>query len=152
MTLKKKCLFLSTHSPFHDKIKAASAGLTKVNFKVLSELFRTEALCSLPETTTRVHKGLRFFWLLFGYMGGDSPFFRRRLKETLLKFKPDIVYVDHAQLGPCAKLIKKLNSCTQVVVQFHNIETEYFEQSAGVSGPLKTLLKRAAAQSDRASC
>jgi len=55
-------------------------------------------------------------------------------------------------LGPCAKLIKKLNSRTQVVVQFHNIETEYYEKSAGFSGPLKTLLKRAVPQSDRASC
>src|SRR5215831_19700953 len=152
MKLQKKCLFLSTHSPFNDKIKAPSVGLTKVNFKVMSELFCTEAVLSLPEKVTLVHKGLRFFWLLFGYMGGDSPSFRRRLKKTLLKFKPDIVYIDHGPLGPCAKLIKKLNSRTQVVVQFHNIETEYFEQSAGVSGPLKTLLKRAAAQSDRASC
>ena len=57
MKLKKKCLFLSTHSPFHDKIKAASVGLTKVNFKVMSGLFCTETLCSLPETTTLVHKG-----------------------------------------------------------------------------------------------
>jgi hypothetical protein len=152
MKSKKRCLFLSTHSPFDDKIKAPSVGLTKVNFKVMSELFCTESLCSLPETTALVHKGLRFFWLLFGYMGGDSPFFRRRLKETLLKFKPDIVYVDHAQLGPCAKLIKKLNACTQVVVQFHNIETEYYENSTGVRGPLKALLKRGAAQSDRAAC
>src|SRR5215471_8317300 len=85
-------------------------------------------------------------------MGGDSPSFRRRLKETLLKFKPDIVYVDNAQLGPCAKLIKKLNARTQVVVQFHDIGMEYFEKSAGVSGPLKALLKRVVAQSDRASC
>ena len=118
----------------------------------MSELFCAETLCSLPEPTTLVHKALRCFWLLFGYMGGDSPSFRRRLKETLRKFKPDIVYIDHALLGPCTKLIKKLNSRTQVVVQFHNIETEYYEQSAGVSGPLKALLKRAAAQSDRASC
>ena len=152
MTLKKKCLFLSTHSPFHDKVKAASAGLTKVNFKVLSELFRTEALCSLPETPTRVYKGLCFFWALCGYLGGDSPFFRRRLKATVLKFKPDIVYVDHARLGPCAKLIKQLHTRTQVVVQFHELGTEYFEQSAGVRGLLKAFLKRVAAQSDRAAC
>jgi polysaccharide biosynthesis protein PslH len=152
MKLKKKCLFLSVHSPFNDKVKAGSMGLTKVNFKVMSELFCTESLCSLPETTNFVHKGLRFFWLLFGYMGGDSPSFRRRLKKTLLKFKPDIVYVDHAHLGPCAKLIKKLNARTQVVVQFHELGTEYFEQSAGVRGPLKAFLKRVAAQSDRATC
>jgi polysaccharide biosynthesis protein PslH len=152
MKLKKKCLFLSTHSPFNDKIKAPSVGLTKVNFKVMSKLFCTEAVWSLPETTTLVHKGLRFFWLLFGYMGGDSPSFRRRLKKTLLKFKPDIVYVNNAPLGPCAKLIKKVNSRTQVVVQFHDIGTEYYEQSAGYSGPLKALLKRGVAQSDRAAC
>ena len=152
MTLQKKCLFLSTHSPFHDKIKASNVGLAKVNFKVLSELFCTEALCSLPETTTRVYKGLRFCWALCGYLGGDSPFFRRRLKATVLKFKPDIVYVDHARLGLCAKLLKQWNTRTQVVVQFHELGTEYFEHSAGVRGPLKAFLKRVAAQSDRAAC
>lgn len=152
MTLKKKCLFLNTDSPFNDKIKAPSVGLSKINFKVMSEFFCTEALWSFPETPTLIYKGLRFFWLLFGYMGGDSPFFRRRLKKTLLKFKPDIVYMNTEQLGPCAKLIKQWNPRTQVVVQFLDIGTEYYERSAGYRGPLKALLKRGAAQSDRASC
>jgi glycosyltransferase involved in cell wall biosynthesis len=152
MTLKKKCLFLSTDSPFNDTIKAPSVGLTKVNFKVMSGLFCTEALWSFPETPTLVYKGLRFFWLLFGYMAGDSPSFRRRLIKTLLKFKPDIVYVNNEPLGPCAKLIKQLNARTLVVVQFLDITTEYYEHSAGVRGPLKALLKRGAARSDRAAC
>lgn len=147
--MKKRCLFIATTSPFNQKVKSGGTGITQANYKVIGGIFETTLISSL-ENLSSFKKLIRLFWLFFGYLAGNSPFFEREVLETIARIQPQVVFVNSSQLGELVKAIKLKFPRMKIAVQFQNIETEYFLNVPNYPLLIKRLLVRAAEQNEKA--
>lgn len=147
---KPVCLFICTHSPLNTEIKSGGAMLSRANYSVLLGKYTVVILSTLGNKQGLLRKLLRVLFLVLGYLGGNNPIFEKKIKHALVTLSPNLVFIDHSQLGRLAGKIKTnwshlLNSTQPIVItSFHNIEADYFKNSSPFPWPLSFLLGRVA--------
>lgn len=74
------------------------------------------------------------------YLAGkwDSKLLRPALREVLARDKPDVVYLDHLGMAQYLPDVKAVAPRARVVLDQHNVESDFFKQFAGEkTGPKK---------------
>ncbi|MBX3225873.1 MAG: glycosyltransferase [Labilithrix sp.] len=79
------------------------------------------------------------------YLAGkwDSKHLRPRLRAALTRDRPDVVYIDHLGMAEYLPDVKAVCPRARVVLDQHNVESDFFKQFAGEKTGPKKLVARA---------
>jgi len=116
----KKVLLIN--NLFINKFKGGREKLTKLNQKVLLNLFNKE----LTILSIKDNKNTSIFKKIFGFIDGVNNYNIKTSFELIYKNKIDLVFIDGSNLGLIAKKIKKKFPKLKVIIFFHNIEVKFF--------------------------
>lgn len=153
---KPRCLFACTYTPLESQVKSGGITLTKANYDALAESYDITIMATFKNKQNLLNKLTRLIWSFFGYMGGNHFLFERQWLKTLKIQKPDLVFIDHSQLGRLARLSKynQSNDLNQknkpiIVTHFHNIEPDYIQKSSSLPWPLRPILTWVSAKNEK---
>jgi len=153
--VKPRCLFVCTYSPLETEIKSGGLMLTKANYTALAEFFDITLMPTFKHKQTIFDKGIRLVSVLFGFMGGNNFAFEQKWLTAIEELKPDLIFIDHSQLGRLAKLSRNnyLKNISKkeinIITSFQNIEPEYFKHSSSYPWLLRYLLSWVAAMNEQ---
>lgn len=123
-------------------VRALEAAVPKVS--AIPPIFHPIHLFDFPRYVPRV-VGLRL--LDVPYLAGkwDSPAVRRMLRAELTGRDVDVVYIDHLGMARYLPLVKKVRPRARVVLDQHNVESDFFKQFAEKQRGPKRLVAKAEA-------
>jgi glycosyltransferase involved in cell wall biosynthesis len=109
---------------------------------VLPPVFHPIHLWRYPRHVPRV-LALRVFGVPYLIAKWDSPGLRRTLRDELRTSAADVVYVDHLGMARYLADIRVERPRSRVVLEQHNVESEFFRQLAQSSSGLRKQVARA---------
>ena len=121
-------------------VRAFEANVPKVS--AIPPIFHPIHLWDFPKYVPRV-VGLRL--LDVPYLAGkwDSPAVRKMLRAELAGRDVDVVYIDHLGMARYLPLVKKVRPKARVVLDQHNVESDFFKQFAEKQRGPKRLVAKA---------
>ncbi len=153
---KPRCLLACTYSPLEAQIKSGGINLTKANYEALAESYDITVMATFKNKQNLLNKMIRLIWACFGYLGGNHFFFERQWVKALQTLNPDLIFIDHSQLGRLTQISKQYLSShlsqknkTIIVTNFHNIEPDYLQNSSSFPWPLRSILTWAAIKNEK---
>jgi polysaccharide biosynthesis protein PslH len=123
-------------------VRAFEANVPKVS--AIPPIFHPIHLWDFPKYVPRV-VGLRM--LDVPYLAGkwDSPAVRKMLRAELTGRDVDVVYIDHLGMARYLPLVKKVRPKARVILDQHNVESDFFKQFAEKQRGPKRLVAKAEA-------
>lgn len=128
-----KILFVSTRDQLNDPLLSGGTALSRNNLAALRRLGDVSVCSTIPKTEGRILQILRYAAVMWGKLGGLTPLAELRVLVTVCAQRPDVVFLDHSQLGSICRPLKLVFPHLRVLVHFHNIEADYIRTSR--SGP-----------------
>lgn len=105
-----------------EKTKTGGEICTKNNFSVLKALFKQDFYTYELKIRNNISVTLNKLFFLYP---GVSIFSFNKIKKTVLRVNPEIIFISTAQYGMLARFLKKYFPSIQIITFFHNVEILY---------------------------
>lgn len=154
---KARCVFACTYSPLENQIKSGGISLTKANYNSLIDRYEVTIVATFKNKQNLFNKLFRLFWACWGFLGGNHYFFEKKWLKILQDQKPEVIFIDHSQLGKLAHISQMYLSSVSaptpknkriIITNFHNIEADYLKNSSILPTPVRQILIWAAKKNE----
>jgi hypothetical protein len=130
-----KILFVSTRDQLEDRLLNGGTALSRNNVAALRRLGQVSLCSTIPPIEGKMLRMLRYATVLWGKIGGLTPLAELRILMAVAAQRPDLVFLDHSQLGSLCRPLKQIFPQLRIVVHFHNVESDYIRTSRSGLAP-----------------
>lgn len=138
--MKPKVLFVSTRDPESREYLSGGTTLSLSNLTAIRRFAEVLNIFTIDNNENILNRIYRYAVVFTGRLGGLTFQKQKLILEAITEYRPDILYLDHSQLGILARLVKLKHPNLPIITHFHNIETEYIETNYSKWPVIKQLL------------